>query len=273
MNKSFLMLLVLVIFLGAGFGGSFVGGVIYGQTLEADSENGLSPRLGAAGQASGGGEGAPGGQRGQGRQGQGGPAGASRDGAGQSGETQGGGRPVASQQAGGSRGAGEGQPSEQAIGGGESGRQRADSDRATQGETPAVASEPEASPNAPNSDPREPETGAEGPGGRVSASDNSGTPPAGRGGISGTVQGLEGEVLTVSSPRGELAVTLADGTTIYQVGEATRETLTEGVKVRVSGFRNAEGGVSAQAVIILPEGAENLFGTGGPSGRQRGPGS
>ena len=180
---------------------------------------------------------------------------------------------MASQQAGGSRDVGEGQPSEQAIGAGEFGRQRAGRGRATQGETPAAETEPEASPNAPNSDPREPATGAEGPGGRVSASENSGTPPAGRGGISGTVQGLEGEVLTVSSPRGELAVTLADGTTIYQVNEATRETLTEGVKVRVSGFRNAEGGVSAQAVIILPEGAENLFGTGGRGGRQRGPGS
>ena len=57
------------------------------------------------------------------------------------------------------------------------------------------------------------ETGAEGPGGRCfSVGPTAGTPPAGRGGISGTVLGLEGGVLTVSSPRGELAVTLADGT-------------------------------------------------------------
>ena len=71
MNRSFLILLVLVIFLGAGFGGSFVGGVIYGQSLGNETEGELSPRLGAAGQFPGGaGEAAGGGQRGQGRRGQ-----------------------------------------------------------------------------------------------------------------------------------------------------------------------------------------------------------
>ena len=37
MNRSFIMLLALVLFLGAGFGGSFVGGVIYGQRLSAEN--------------------------------------------------------------------------------------------------------------------------------------------------------------------------------------------------------------------------------------------
>ncbi|MYC30597.1 MAG: hypothetical protein F4X65_11010, partial [Chloroflexi bacterium] len=71
MNKSFLILLVLVIFLGAGFGGSFIGGVIYGQSLEDQTEGELSPRLGA-GQFQGGGAESGQGQGGQGRRGQGG---------------------------------------------------------------------------------------------------------------------------------------------------------------------------------------------------------
>ena len=91
MNTSFIMLLALVIFLGAGFGGSFVGGVIYGQTLQ-DDESELSPRLGAAGQFPGGGqETANGGQRGQGRPEQGGGFGAAQGAGGQAASRRGGG--------------------------------------------------------------------------------------------------------------------------------------------------------------------------------------
>ena len=51
MNRTFIMLLALVAFLGAGFGGSFVGGVIYGQSLAANAGEELAPRMGAMGQA------------------------------------------------------------------------------------------------------------------------------------------------------------------------------------------------------------------------------
>ena len=195
------MLLALVIFLGAGFGGSFVGGVIYGQSQAENAETELSPRLGAGGQFPGGGQGANAGQRGQGRQNRGSATAQLQDG--------------------------------------------------------EAANSPQATPTT--------ESG-QGAVGARSAS--------GRGGIVGTVRALEEDLLTITSARGEVAVTLSDSTAVFQVVEATRQDLAPEVRVRIAGSRNADGGVVAQSVVIIPEGVENLFGpAGGPSGRQRGGGS
>ncbi len=49
MNRSFLILLLLVAFLGAGFGGSFVGGFIYGQSQQEALAENRFPASGAAG--------------------------------------------------------------------------------------------------------------------------------------------------------------------------------------------------------------------------------
>jgi hypothetical protein len=83
---------------------------------------------------------------------------------------------------------------------------------------------------------------------------------------------LAGNVLTVASRRGDLTAALSESTQVFQVIETDRESLAVETNVRVVGSRNPEGGITAQSVIILPEGAENLFGGGGnPGGRQRGP--
>ena len=222
MNRSFLILLVLVIFLGAGFGGSFVGGVIYGQSLGNETEGELSPRLGAAGQFPGGaGEVAGGGQRGQGRRGQAGGV----DGA---------------------QGSGSG-PAQDAG-----------------NQLQAREAQPQATLEVPTEVPQETST----PTGATSDASSART-AGGRGGTVGAVQALDGDLLTVTSARGEVAVTLSAATAIYRVSAAGREALAEGATVRVSGSRDPEGSVSAQAVVILPQGAESLFG-GGPGGRQRG---
>lgn len=239
MNRSFLILLVLVIFLGVGFGGSFVGGVIYGQSMPDDSAAELSPRLGAGGQfagsqsTSGPGAGAAASQRGQGRRGAGNAAGMDR----------------ASNEAGPAGGAGRDAPSQPTP-------SASDAPAAVTQETGAAsAGDADTTPDAPT------------PAGSARPARE---PGGGRGGVIGTVQSLEGDLLTVVSPRGELAVTLSEDTALYQVGEAGREALTASATVRVSGSRNPEGGVAAQAVVILPQGAETLFGSGAPSGRQRG---
>ena len=229
------MLLVLVIFLGAGFGGSFVGGVIYGQTLAENAKDELSPRLGAEGQFPGGGQDSDVGQRGQGRRGQGGGA-----------TTQGQGGPVEARQG---DGAGDAAGADQGRGTGRGLAASLDGgDGSAVNATPAAAST-EAGRSA------------------------EGTAPgnANRGGAFGTVQGLEGNVLTVASSRGELAVLLTEATRIFQVSETGRESLAAESRVRVAGSRNPEGGIAAQSVMIVPEGVENLFGGGGPGGRQRGP--
>ena len=265
MSKSFLILLVLVIFLGAGFGGSFVGGIIYGQSLDDDTENELSPRLGAAGQIPGGGQGA--GQRGQGRRGQGGgPASAQAvEGETSAVENSGpGDSPQGSRLELPERTGATGESQTGRSPGGER-RNRADENETSLSETTdgtgdaaEEAGEPGLMTGAPTGDTRT-ETG--------------GRPSGGRGGLSGTLLALEGNILTVESPRGELPVTLSETTSVYQLVVASRDTLAGGATVRINGSRDSEGSLVAQAVIVLPEGAEGLFGMEGSGGRRRGGGS
>ncbi len=263
MNRSFLILLGLVIFLGAGFGGSFVGGVIYGQTLQDDAEAELSPRLGAVGaQSPGGGPGRQAGQRGQGRRGADAPAGVR---AGQSeataaeiraedGQRDGVQRPAAA-----AASASPGQP-EAGTGPGRRG-----ATPAAAGES-APATDSDSQPSVSATTDRE--TGA---GPAPNSSGGAANAQTARGGVAGTVQALEGDVLTITTPRGDVAVTLSEDSSLYQAVEATREAFTAGVTVRVTGDREPEGGISAGSVLALPEGAENLFGpTGGRGNRQRG---
>ena len=265
MNRSFIMLLVLVIFLGAGFGGSFVGGVIYGQNQAENAVDELSPRLAAGGQFSGGGQGrqeqgggapAAQGQRGgfAGGQGQGGFAAARGQGSPQSE-----GQARSTEGSSGAQASGQEQGSLQAQERGRSGRDsQADSPAAVQASAEGDTTNP--SPAADSS-----ETGRA-PGQTAQANAN-------RGGAAGTVQGLEGDVLTVTSPRGDLAVMLSESTRVFQVSETGRESLAAETTVRVVGSRNPEGGIAAQSVVIVPEGVENLFGSGGgPGGRSRGQG-
>ena len=264
MNRSFLILLVLVIFLGAGFGGSFVGGIIYGQSLEGETDNELSPRLEAAGQFTGGGGGAAASQRGQGRRGQGGGPQSSQGSVEGAGSLESSG-PIDGQQSGrlelpattgatGESQAGRAQGRER--------RTQTDGAETRESETPADAADVAAEPQQ-----SELTTGSSSGNSR---SETGGRPSSGRGGLSGSVLGLEGDVLTVESQRGELSVTLAETASIYEVVIASKDTLTEGATVRINGSRDSEGILVAQAVIVLPEGAEGLLSTGGPVGRQRG---
>ena len=285
------MLLALVVFLGAGFGGSFVGGVIYGQTLQ-DSESQLSGPLGAGGQFQGGGQGASGGgQRGQGGPGQAGGFSGAQGGAGQASDRQGGGPgnfggsqtrldqdgelAVARNREGSASARQEGeqgntleqQAAEPQVGGQDSqeGRQRVRPNQDNQAESPTGGAEPGPAAGT--------QTGVsqdspEGPGGLGAGPSADAT---GRGGVAGAVQGLEGDVLTVASRRGELAVMLSESTVVYEVSETNREALKADTTVRVVGSRSPEGELGARFVVIVPDEVEGLFGAvGAPGGRQRG---
>ena len=271
------MLLALVILLGAGFGGSFVGGVIYGQTLQ-DEESELSPRLGTTAQFQGGGQGAAGGQRGQGRQVQGGGfAGAQGEGgppqvrqsAGEGGvpgeqARQGRGGSVAALQSGEENNPSEGQISQRQTGGSQDGQQRSTPGVDRQNEASLSNAQPQSAPGAAVPAPQATPVTESGQSGGTTRG------ASGRGGVVGTVQGLEADLLTVTTPRGEMAVTLSDSTTVFQVVEATREDLIPETGIRVVGSRNPEGSLLAQTVVIVPEGGETLFGPA--AGRQRGGG-
>lgn len=240
MNKSFLILLVLVVFLGAGFGGSFVGGVIYGQSIEDESENSLSPRLGSS-QLSGGSAAASQEET---------PdtaTGATRA----TGTNEGSGPPVAERQP---------RQGRDAQGG------AADSAESVEERGAGPVAPPAQTPSRPEGDASLEPSSPEGEPGQA-------TPPGGpgRGGIVGTIEGLEGDLMTLTSPGGELTVNIAESTMVYEVKKATTEALTVGSRVRIAASRNEEGEIAAQSLVIVPEGVDNLFGSaGGPGGRRRG---
>ncbi|MCY4365482.1 MAG: hypothetical protein OXE17_04575 [Chloroflexi bacterium] len=279
MNRSFIMLLVLVLFLGAGFGGSFIGGVIYGQTLE-DETSELSPRLGAAGQFPGGDAGAAAGQRGLGRQGQGGgfaggqaageqqqalqPAGPGNA-SGRQGR--GGQAGAATEQLGGGEGnQTEGQPAQVQPVSEPEGRQRDGTGQSVDSQAANEAAAPE---SAAAGNPATQTT----PSMEDEASAGGSSEASGRSSLVGTVSSLEGDTLTVISARGETAAMLSDSTSVFQIAESSRDSLTSETLVRVIGSRSQEGGLAAQSVIIMPAGTEDLFGAaGGPGGRRRGVG-
>ena len=94
--------------------------------------------------------------------------------------------------------------------------------------------------------------------------------PSGRGGLNGTAQRLEGNVLTVVTPQGERQVMLADDTQIQQVTSASLEELSHGATVRVVGQPGDDGVLQARTIIIIPEGAGGLFEVGAGAGSRRG---
>lgn len=250
MNKSFLILLVLVIFLGAGFGGSFVGGVIYGQGLEDESESPLSPRLESS-QFSGGFATEGAGQRGQGRRGQGATTGAGQE---ESADTAAGAPPADRQPRPGRETQGAADVSAESV------------DERGPGVVGTPAQPPARGAGAASTETVSP-AGVTSPAGEPGPSSGG----SGRGGIVGTIQGLEGDSMTVTSARGDLSVRISDFTMVFEVTEVTSDALATGSGVRIVGTRNEEGEIAAQSVVIVPEAADNLFGAaGGPGGRRRG---
>ena len=236
MSKSFLILLVLVLILGVGLGGSFVGGVALGRSQQAESNDSLAPRLGTGDQLRGGGPGADG--PGQGRRGQQGNA----------------------------------------RNNGEAGGQAAASPATTDENEQNAAGRPASAPTN-GADRGAQISSSEGsPDGLPGSTDNAAAPEPGSransppgGGLTGTIQQLDGSALTVTTPRGEAQVAVAGSTTIHQVVPATGEDLSAGETVRVIGQRGHDGTIEAQSIIIIPEGAANLFSASGRRGEgQRG---
>ena len=236
MTKSFLILLVLVLILGVGLGGSFVGGVALGRSQQAESNDSLAPRLGTGDQLRGAGPGANG--PGQGRRGQ------------------------------------QGNTRNNGEAGGQAAAPPDTTDENTRNASARPASAPSdgadrdaqvsSSEDSPNGSPvRSDNADAPGPGSRANS------PPGG--GLTGTIQQLDGGALTVTTPQGEAQVTVAGSTTIHQVVPATGEDLSAGETVWVIGQRGDDGTIEAQSIIIIPEGAANLFSAGGRRGAgQRG---
>ena len=108
--------------------------------------------------------------------------------------------------------------------------------------------------------------GGGGPGGGFTG----GTRFGGPGGLTGTIENIEGNTLTINTPQGPLQAAVTTDTTIQKTIEVTPAELTEGMRVTVTGARGEDGTVQASLIFVVPEGAEG-FGGGGFRGGGDGP--
>ena len=145
---------------------------------------------------------------------------------------------------------GKGQPSNgpEEASGGRAEASAGPSEGAIQGQT-VQAAQP-----IPGQGRRSPAAGGRGPGGR---------------GVTGDIEKVEGDVITIDTPRGPVLVAVGDDTTVSKVTDSGREELTEGNRVRVLGQRGPDGTVAARAILITSAGAEGFF--GGDPGRGNAP--
>jgi len=86
----------------------------------------------------------------------------------------------------------------------------------------------------------------------------------GRGGVGGDIENIDGNTLTITTPRGPVTVNTYEETTVRKIVDGTMEDLTQGVQIRVTGDRDEEGTVKATSITLVPEGAQEFFGRRGP---------
>ena len=79
--------------------------------------------------------------------------------------------------------------------------------------------------------------------------------PSGTGGtLFGVVSSIEGNVVTLDTPQGQLQVTVGSDTTITQTVEAAIADLSEGMQLTVGGERAEDGDVDATFIRVVPVG-------------------
>ncbi len=86
----------------------------------------------------------------------------------------------------------------------------------------------------------------------------------GWGGVGGAIESIDGNTLTITTPRGPVTVNTYEETTVRKIVDGTMEDLTQGVQIRVTGARDEEGTVKATSITLVPEGAQEFFGRRGP---------
>ena len=80
--------------------------------------------------------------------------------------------------------------------------------------------------------------------------------------LTGNIESIDGNVITVNTPQGPLQATLSDDTGIQLFSQGTLQDLEVGQQVVIRGERNEEGVVQATNVTVTPEG--DLLGGGFP---------
>ena len=107
-------------------------------------------------------------------------------------------------------------------------------------------------------------------GGAAGGAPQGGGLPAG-GGLQGTIESIEGNVVTLNTNQGTIRVTVPSDATVQVTKTGGIADLSSGMTVAVTGARSDDGSFTAQNVIGLPEGGFRGFGGGrGAAGGGRG---
>lgn len=83
------------------------------------------------------------------------------------------------------------------------------------------------------------------------------------GALTGTVQSVSGNTVTVDTSEGSLQATVGENTTIQQTIEVALADLTLGARVNVGGVRGEDGTFLAQTIAVVPESQQGPGGFGG----------
>lgn len=74
----------------------------------------------------------------------------------------------------------------------------------------------------------------------------------GRGGTLGTVDKVEGNILTLNTTEGIVRVLIVDDTTIQKMGEGSLSDISPGQSITVSGERQEDGSIEATGIFVTP---------------------
>ena len=89
----------------------------------------------------------------------------------------------------------------------------------------------------------------------------------GGGGLTGTVEELEENVITVNTGQGSFRTVINEGTVIQRLAVIGSGDLLDGLQVTVIGARNEAGELEATSIFVVPEsGLAGLFAGGGGRG-------
>ena len=104
-----------------------------------------------------------------------------------------------------------------------------------------------------------------GPGGFTGAN---GAGPQLTQGLTGTVESLEGDVVSITTAQGTVQARIGDDTTIQRLVTVDAAGLESGLQVTVAGQRAPDGALEADTIFVIPEdGFGSLFGGGGLAGQ------
>ena len=91
----------------------------------------------------------------------------------------------------------------------------------------------------------------------------------GQGALTGVIEKVEGNTITVNTFRGAIPATLEEDTTIGRFTEGVPEDLQTGMRITVVGQRGEDGTIIARSVLLNPEDAYGFFDRGFFSGDSR----